>query len=242
MQIETENLYDVFAKYPLKQIDACPCGCNPEDKIHNLQTIPLNNLSAVDLGHYCGSAIWTWGDEEDFKHFLPRIFEILFELKEECDISTILGKLEVAKWNSWEYDEKIIVSVFLRKWWIEATKENLNDSSEIFAAIINYISTPLELLDEWTKINNERSFRNLVEFIYEESNRILIEEKIWFSKIENRGFPMAYRNWLYSSKLMELLENAFFQFEKSDKELAEKISICIDIIDLNKKIKAGNKR
>jgi hypothetical protein len=59
----------------------------------------------------------TWGDVNHFKHFLPRVFELVWELG--VDLSTIFGKLEYASWRTWPVAEQAAVRQFLRAFWID---------------------------------------------------------------------------------------------------------------------------
>ena len=53
--------------------------------------------------------------DEDFKHFLPRICELLFidYSGPDFDFDNLLGKLEIANWESWNEDEKNAIQKFL---------------------------------------------------------------------------------------------------------------------------------
>lgn len=71
-----ERLYEIFAAYPLpRYTNPCPCCHRAEDDA-KLRSKPLRNLESGDLRDYAVDAILTWGDEEVFKHFLPRLFEL----------------------------------------------------------------------------------------------------------------------------------------------------------------------
>src|SRR5687767_3686200 len=74
-----EELYTAFRPYPspskfegspLKDLDAI---------LAEVARTPLADLEEDDLGQYAGSAIWTVGSEDDYRHFLPRIFELTVE-------------------------------------------------------------------------------------------------------------------------------------------------------------------
>ncbi len=86
-----ERLYQVFAKYPLREdTGMCPCCHDPEDR-KRLHAKPLRELSPEDLEPYTWSALLTWGDVEDFKHFLPRLFETISDC--EAEVEVLLEKL-----------------------------------------------------------------------------------------------------------------------------------------------------
>lgn len=224
-----QRLYDVFGKYPLKTIHACTCGCLPEDRVATLQTKPMQQLLAGDLGSYCNSAIWTWGDAADFKHFLPRILEMLCALRHETDIASVLGKLEVAGWSDWEPEEQSAVREYLHAWWREINTGPLSDTPEIMATLIDCLPDHEALLDVWDRPG--AVLQNMVDFIFEESNRIINERRIWFVKIENPEFPDTYRRWLCSAALRRRLEQAFWEYADSDPELGARISVCLQLAE-----------
>jgi len=72
-----ETLYEAFRNYELRSTtDSCSCCHSPEDELR-LQSKPLNKLSGRALRIYAMDAIYTWGTGDDFKHFIPRLFELL---------------------------------------------------------------------------------------------------------------------------------------------------------------------
>src|SRR5438045_109945 len=71
-----ERLYEAFRHYPLRpEIEYCTHCITPE-QAQRIYARPLRALTMHDLMSYACSAMGTWGDVRDFKHFLPRIFEL----------------------------------------------------------------------------------------------------------------------------------------------------------------------
>ena len=71
-----ESLYEIFATYPLRaDTNACAC-CHSAYDAQRLHMKPLRKLNADDWRQYAGDALFVWGEVDDFKHFLPRIFEL----------------------------------------------------------------------------------------------------------------------------------------------------------------------
>ncbi len=50
-------------------------------------------LNEDDLSRFTGKAMTTWGNANDYKHFLPRIFELTAELKTPYEIWIAFDKL-----------------------------------------------------------------------------------------------------------------------------------------------------
>lgn len=61
----------------------------------------------------------TVGDVDDFRHFLPRIFELLWtgELAEEVNPEIVLGKLAYGKWTTWPQEEQSAIRAALAQLW-----------------------------------------------------------------------------------------------------------------------------
>ena len=113
-----EDLYNTFASYPLRaDTDACPCCHSTRDE-ERLHQKPLRKLGKEDLEKYAFDALNVWGDEDDFKHFLPRIFELEVEYGDDfLDPQVALGKLKRAEWRYWPELEQRSIEEFLKNVW-----------------------------------------------------------------------------------------------------------------------------
>ena len=113
-----ENLYKQFQKYDLpEKIHGCP-HCELDDAETKLHSVSLAQLSWDDFGVYPFKAMTTFGDELDFKHFLPRILELFtfdyFNSHYSFDI--FLEKLKYANWKSWENYERDSILIVIKSW------------------------------------------------------------------------------------------------------------------------------
>lgn len=98
-----DALYEAFAAYPLKErIDSCP-HCQLDAAERRLHLRPLREMTWSDLGIYSFRAMTTFGDEEDFKHFFPRLVElyVLDHRGAPYSLSMVFGKLADATWTAW---------------------------------------------------------------------------------------------------------------------------------------------
>lgn len=103
-----EGLYLAFARYPLAhRIDASPI-VDVADAQQRLRAKPLRTLDSHDLGTFAFKAMTTFGGVDDFRHFLPRIAELLSAggCVGACDLSMFIGKLAYGKWSTWPDDER----------------------------------------------------------------------------------------------------------------------------------------
>lgn len=227
LKIAIQNLYDTFSIYPFKStMEGCPCCVSDSDKekIHSKQLI---ELTEDDLSRYAFKAMTTWGDTTDFKHYLPRIFELLATTDFIVDTFVVLGKLEYGKWRTWTEKEQKSITDFLMAWWTDLLKNKSYFDKEAFTEIFKLTGNINQLLDRW-KINfDDNSFKNFVELIYDYYND-LTNKKKEFKDLDEVSIEKLIE-WikLNSGKL----ENGFFYFEETDKELAEKISTTLYIFE-----------
>src|SRR5262249_5780030 len=114
-----ENLYSTFAGYCLRDdTNACPCCHSPGDE-KRLHRSSLRKLDAGDLELYANDALLVWGDVDDFKHFLPRIFELVVTNgREFADQPIVFKKLYHAEWRYWPQAEQLAIEHFFRALWI----------------------------------------------------------------------------------------------------------------------------
>ena len=77
LQSAIEGLYRTFSRYPLPgQMDGSPFSVSDADQAL-LRSKDLRDLGPDELAHYSLDALTMWGWTDDFRHFLPRIFERL---------------------------------------------------------------------------------------------------------------------------------------------------------------------
>lgn len=108
------RLYRVFAKYKSEGLS----GCYKREEVSlYLQRAELRSLSVEDIGGYLGSAMTTWGDAVDLKHFLPRVLELCVGDPDGIELWLVNSKLVDAAWTSWPKVEQEAVRDFLNAYW-----------------------------------------------------------------------------------------------------------------------------
>jgi hypothetical protein len=119
------GLYATFASYPLKRvIVGCP-HCVSRADSDALHVRALDALTADDVRRYATKAMTTFGDADDFKHFLPRLLELLARELEAGGAGEDLGfneeilggKLALAGYAGWPTVEREAVERFLDATW-----------------------------------------------------------------------------------------------------------------------------
>lgn len=121
---EIKTLYRVFARYPRPtRLEGCPC-CTDAETSRLLETRPLHALTADELSHYAFKAMTTWGDLDEFRYFLPRIFELTAFDALHCDTEVVLGKLGYAGWTDWPADEQEAIWAYVEALWVQCVRAN----------------------------------------------------------------------------------------------------------------------
>ena len=116
-----ENLYSVFSSFRLRdQIEVCN-HCHDLKEAQLIRSKSLRSLRVDELHHYIRDAMTAWGDDYDFRHFLPRILELcaLDErlTSEFVDEPIVLGKLRYGKWQTWPEAQRQAVRNYLHALW-----------------------------------------------------------------------------------------------------------------------------
>lgn len=108
----SEALYRAFAPYAGAHLEGCP-HCVSFGESAALRRAPLRALGA-ELDRYLFKAMTTWGTEEDFKHFVPRLVE---RYAQGTDAWLLCDKLAYAGWRSWAEPERAAVERYFLVLW-----------------------------------------------------------------------------------------------------------------------------
>ena len=118
-----EGLYDAFSAYPLPDYTDPCLHCHTLEDEAKLRSSPLRQLSAADLEDYAYDALSVWGGVGDFKHFLPRIFELYFGERESrfefLYPEILFSKFRHGQWLTWKSEEQSAVRQLLHSLWHE---------------------------------------------------------------------------------------------------------------------------
>jgi hypothetical protein len=113
-----DDMYEAFDAYPLEaRIDICP-HCELDAAERRLHARPLRELTWADLGLYSFRAMTTFGDVEDFKHFLPRLVELYVRDHRGAPYTLfmVFGKIEAAGWTAWPSGEVAAIRAVVEAW------------------------------------------------------------------------------------------------------------------------------
>jgi hypothetical protein len=122
-----EGLYEAFALYPLPEYtDPCPC-CHTAADESMLHSAPLRQLGVSELRDYAGDALLVCGGVAEFKHFLPRIFDLYFNDPESAsdfvDAEILFNKFRHGQWLTWPTQEQNAVRIFLHALWADILRD-----------------------------------------------------------------------------------------------------------------------
>ncbi|MGG7439217.1 hypothetical protein ACQ7CX_09520 [Chryseobacterium arthrosphaerae] len=231
LERSVEQLYEIFSGYPLvPRMNGCPCCVSGTDK-EKLHIRPLRDLEENDLLRYVFKALTTWGSIEDFKHFLPRLFEILAKGGFIAYLDTILGKLEYGKFVMWPENEKAAVKTFLWQWWQNRLATQSYFDHEAFCGIYKITGELDRMLECWETDFQTNGFRVFVDYIDHYYLDMIYDGKNF--RDFKRDDIKRINSWIAKNK--DNLEKGFFYFENRETEFTEIISNALFTVEKNYK-------
>lgn len=158
------ELYRVFRPYRVEfPLEACAC-CVDESHQRVISAKPLEALTSRDLDWYAFKAITTFGTVNDFKHFLPRLLELIayerdFPINEEI----VFGKLPYASWRDWPMTEQRAIEAYLPALWRQ-TIETMDEGMSMqvcLACIGRVVESVSEYLAHWSEAMQQSAVARL---------------------------------------------------------------------------------
>ena len=211
-----DRLYETFAPYTAQGMSGCP-HCVDEAESRRLVSTPLKELTPRDLLHYAFSALYTWGGIDDFKHFLPRVFELV--ARDELDIAeALLGKPGYGKWRDWPENEQVPVEQFYRALWFDvlARYPHPLEADPCLCGIARSVDDLRVYLDTWSAADDRPAVTHLGEFI--NWNAPGVDKKGRGPHLTNpfwKERPQQVQqvaDWLLEPARREQVERAFIRF------------------------------
>jgi hypothetical protein len=217
LQSAIEGLYETFSAYPLRNYtDPCThCHQNPDEE-KRLHAKPLRQFTHSDLARYASDALYTWGDENDFRHFLPRLFELVFEAEFNDiifeDPESLFRRLDYATWSSWPVAEQQAVREFFSQSFqrilsIDPEHDSWSVAYEWLIAIAQAEPDLSAYLSLWLGTTHRGGIRNLAIAI--SAHDLLANEP---SEAYWDGFGARWQQvsqWVRSAPVLDKLEEAY---------------------------------
>lgn len=235
-----EDLYITFERYPLPECtNPCMC-CHEEEEELRLHAKPLREFKHEDLDPYVMDALLTWGDVDTFKHFLPRIFELMVENEWFMEPEIILSKLRHGEWRTWFDAEQASVRAYLMAVWrVILSDESFDFSVEEWLCALGQAEDDLSpYLDEWYRNTCASSRYQLAKFIIDNFNILGTRRKLVSSYWSDRREQMEQViNWFLQPSVSEILEQSFFEHSSEPEE--ENLSWAVDQLAIIRERYAG---
>lgn len=213
---EIAELYRVFRHYDARR-NFVSDGTIGSSEAHSkeLATKPLHLLTTDDLNRYAFKAISTWGSETHFKHFLPRLFElVIIEGVEEIELTSVevlFHKLAYGHWDSWPKEERTAVTSYLHFFWQTQLKREIGSDLDYSAdtalcCLGNACKSATEFLPALTERDKRQPVRQLGRFVLHNAGLILRKRKLsntWWDN--NRAGEAEVIQWLKSPEVIEYM-------------------------------------
>lgn len=113
------DLYSVFGHYRVSREEDYCTHCVSHEEAALIRSRRLQDLSAEDLRRYAMKALSTWGELEEFKHFLPRLLELA--VAGDISFPTSLTSKVGERWRTWPDEEQGALHRFIDAWWTAVT-------------------------------------------------------------------------------------------------------------------------
>jgi hypothetical protein len=211
-----EGLYSVFNRYRLpNHCGGCPCCTSPADG-QRLQAKPLRSLTAQDLERYARKALTTFGNEDDFRHFLPRLLEIaaLEGAVADTEFEIVFGKIGYAHWESWPKAEQAAINTFLFAFWdhILGMFPSQPDARTALSGISRVVIDLTPYLDAWREDASFTAAQQLASLVEAELKSLARKGRALTPFCEQEAQQRQVLEWLIDPATTAWLERAFYQY------------------------------
>lgn len=232
-----ERLYRTFKIYSSDTLDMYSpynSQLTMEAWIKIMRSKPLRELTAEDLRYYTFKAMTTWGRVELFKHYLPRIFELISRLEwTGMHVEIVFGKLDYGHWKTWPQKEQDVINSFCTAFWQSLVEgEHPISDSQISTYVRSFLEARIDLqplLDIWLRADSETAVRRLCHFIEQEESSILQKGRFGWSQKHKEENGAVLQQWLRSDTMNKHLSDSFFKY--ADTTSAELISRALQAVE-----------
>ncbi|WP_062431285.1 hypothetical protein [Herbidospora daliensis] len=225
-----DSLYAAFSRHPLPAtIDVCDHCVTPEE-VQATRAAPLRVLTASALAPYAGNAMSTWGDEEEFRYFLPRLLELLVLDEFDDWLADHLMVQVGVRWDDWPQRERDTILDVVGVWW-EATLNHYPREVDVMG-MIEIIGGNLGLdlapyLAAWESNTTEAAARHMAWLMHHYTVGVA----------HNAGWYTALAGWITGPAPAAILERAFFS--AGSPEVAQALSDALETHRVWSAVSAG---
>lgn len=220
LQARIQGLYRAFSRYKLApHVPSCD-HCTHDSDHTSIRSAPLRQLTADNLSRFAWKAMTTWGSPDDFRHFLPRILELvaLGGLGGAADLEVVIGKLTYGEWRSWPPAEQAAVEHFLRAFWRSALAEYPQqlEADTCLCAIAQAEDDLSAYLKGWGISGSRAAACHFADVVQQNPAGSSRKRKPWLPSNAfwaDRPVPAGqFKAWLLHPDRLADLERAFFAF------------------------------
>lgn len=174
------------------------------------------------MDRFIFKAMTTWGEVDDFKHFLPRILELLAMSGEDFPEVFLVGsKLVYGKLEEWPQEEQFAVKEFLKAWWrnelasiesdchiYEFISSRIDQCLECIAKSLNDIGDFLEI---WLNDDSIPALRHLSHFIFLNHESLTSKKELDNLRWNELSRQPQIINFLLDDRTLKKIETAFYK-------------------------------
>jgi hypothetical protein len=202
--------------------------CATDAEIQRLCCVSLPDLTDDDLYNFTWHAPDTIGEVIDFKHFLPRIFEVMLFQNGSIDVEIITGKLPRADWRKWPQAEQEAIAAFFDDWWrsLLSVFPAPQEAESCLCAIAQAVDDLSPFLEYWRGCRGSEALQHVAALLNWNYGGLMKGEALFSPWWKERQFQMGQvRDWLLSKQTGRALEAGFFQY--SDQPFAKQLSDAV---------------
>lgn len=227
---QVREIYAVFRGYKLQRYIA-PDPCFPgfcDDR--PLRAGPLDRLPPAAFDMYQWKAVTTWGSVDDFKHFLPRLLEIIALVEPHGSLRQvepwlIFSRMNYAEWYQWRAREREVLDGYFDALWsallarplasatTDWTDETLGDWLSHFANAHDDLSRFREVwqCEAARPTDGLMAAAHLADTVVAVSETAVKRGKLdWDEGLDCQ--EQETLAWLTSDRICRMLEEAFFRW------------------------------
>jgi hypothetical protein len=220
-----EGLYRIFSRYPLPaHMDGCPHCVSDRDHAL-LYSKDLRDLGPGELERYAFKAMSTWGGNDDFRHFLPRIFELIAADGGCWTVpEAVFGKLPYGEWESWPSDERQAITSFFEALWSNVLDHfpHAFSAEECLVCIGRAACDMTPYLGRWRIADSLTHAKHFAEFV--QHNPEWSQRRGWSLNgtywSDRPALAKQVVDWLCDPIRKTELEQAFFTFARDGEDTA----------------------
>lgn len=221
-----EGLYATFAKYPLAEhVEGCPCCVSDADHAL-LYSAELRQLDQHDLETFAFKTMSTWGSADDFRHFLPRILELLAEVSPDwIATDVVLTKLGYGHWLTWPDAEQKAITTFFQALWADILSRfpHRFDAGGYLLGVAEATDEASPYLAAWPIAGSLPAAKHFAVFVERHSAGRPADAPSAANQITA---------WLRDPARRSELEQAFFALGADDQETAATLSKAMDTLSM----------